>query len=162
MAEAAPAQKERQNIYGRYGISDAPDTADSVRVRFMCAERKPVDIYVREVLLPGVSGVFSVLAGHTPMLSALRPGAIEMHNSRDEKDFFAVDGGFAVVENNTLTIMCETWEHAKEIDIKRAKGAHERAEARLRKITDETDVARAVVALDRALARIHAHGRVSY
>jgi F-type H+-transporting ATPase subunit epsilon len=145
-----------------YAISEPAKKDGLLYVRFLCADRPAVDLYVKEVLLPGMAGVFSVLRGHTPTLTALIPGPVEVFNSKDDIDFFSVSGGFAVVDKDTVTIMTEAWEHSKEIDIARAKEAQERAEIALKKATDDTDVARAEAALGRAIARIHTYGQISY
>ncbi|MGD8706692.1 MAG: ATP synthase delta/epsilon chain alpha-helix domain-containing protein, partial [Syntrophobacterales bacterium] len=55
-----------------------------------------------------------------------------------------------------VTILATAAEHAKDIDLERARAARERAEQRLKERQDEMDFLRAEAALQRAIARIRA------
>jgi F-type H+-transporting ATPase subunit epsilon len=67
-----------------------------------------------------------------------------------------VNGGFAEVMLNTVTVLAESAERRKDIDIERAKAALKRAEERLAEASrkEDIDFRRAQVALQRALARL--------
>ena len=62
------------------------------------------------VVVPGAEGDFGVLAGHAPFMSTIRPGAILVYpnglNDTPERVF--IDGGFAEVGANGLTILAES------------------------------------------------------
>jgi len=74
----------------------------------------PEQIYfsgeVSSVTLPGTSGLFTVWENHAPLISSLSKGKISFiaiinnHNAETE---FVVDGGFAEVSNNTVTVCIE-------------------------------------------------------
>jgi F-type H+-transporting ATPase subunit epsilon len=66
----------------------------------------------------------------------------------------AVAWGFAEVLPDRVTVLAETAERAEDIDIDRARKAKERAEERLRSASGEVDYQRALIALDRANARL--------
>ena len=102
---------------------------------------------------PGIEGSFGVLANHIAFLTALDIGEIEVEIG-GKRHLFATSGGFAEVLNNTVSILAETAEAAEEIDIERAKQAKERAEKRLREHSADINVARARIALTRALTRL--------
>jgi F-type H+-transporting ATPase subunit epsilon len=60
------------------------------------------------VVIPGGGGNFGVLPGHSPMLSTLRPGTIEIRDKdlRITEQIF-VEGGFAEVTAERCTILAE-------------------------------------------------------
>ncbi|MEY2883918.1 MAG: synthase epsilon chain [Pseudomonadota bacterium] len=95
---------------------------------------------VAMVVVPGSEGDFGVLAGHAPMMSTIRPGAISIYetdsNSVTRRIF--VDGGFAEVSDTGLTILAESALPVSDIDP--AKVATELAAAR--SAGDERAVAR--------------------
>jgi len=82
------------------------------------------------VVVPGTEGDFGVLPGHAPLVSTIRPGAIEVYptgmNDRPERIF--IDGGFAEVGPQGLTILAESATPVTEIDVEGT--ARQLAEAR--------------------------------
>jgi F-type H+-transporting ATPase subunit epsilon len=61
---------------------------------------------VRQVDLPGSEGDMGVLAGHAPLVTALRPGIIVVF--REEGDLrVVVNGGFAEVGPAGLTVLAD-------------------------------------------------------
>jgi F-type H+-transporting ATPase subunit epsilon len=59
------------------------------------------------IVVPGAEGDFAVLAGHSPVTSSLRPGVISIYENDQEKDRIFVNGGFAEVANDKLTVLAE-------------------------------------------------------
>jgi F-type H+-transporting ATPase subunit epsilon len=111
------------------------------------------------VVLPGVEGQFGVLVGHIPFLSALQIGEM-YYRKGGQTEYLAVSGGFAEVTGEKVTIVAESAEKGREIDVDRAKRALERAEKRLATAkTQEIDWARAEAALRRSLVRAKVAGR---
>jgi F-type H+-transporting ATPase subunit epsilon len=111
------------------------------------------------VVCPGVEGQFGVLAGHIPFLSALEIGEM-YYRKGGQTEYLAVSGGFAEVTGTKVTIVAESAEKGREIDIERAKRAQERAEKRITAgKTAEVDWARAEAAMRRSLVRMKVAGR---
>src|SRR6185503_2536509 len=52
--------------------------ADTFRFELVTPERMALSEDVAQVVVPGVEGEFTVLPGHAPVISALRPGVIEV------------------------------------------------------------------------------------
>lgn len=59
------------------------------------------------IVVPGAEGDFAVLAGHSPVTASLRPGVISIYENDQEKDRIFVNGGFAEVSNDKLTVLAE-------------------------------------------------------
>ena len=111
------------------------------------------------VVCPGVEGQFGVLPGHIPFLSALEIGEM-YYKAGGKTEYLAVSGGFAEVTGEKVTIVAESAEKGREIDVERAKRAQERAEKRLVVAkTAEVDWARAEAAMRRSLMRMKVAGR---
>ena len=61
---------------------------------------------VDSVNLPGSAGKFTVLPRHTALISSLKAGEI-IYRSGDEQTFLKVDGGFAEVKNDVISVCVE-------------------------------------------------------
>jgi len=111
------------------------------------------------VVCPGAEGQFGVLPGHIPFLSALEIGEM-YYKAGGKTEYLAVSGGFAEVTGEKVTIVAESAEMGREIDVDRAKRALERAEKRLAAAkTENIDWARAEAAMRRSLMRMKVAGR---
>ena len=70
----------------------------------------PEQIYfsgeVTSVTLPGTSGLFTVWENHAPLISSLAKGKISYMADKVETELI-VDGGFAEISNNTVTVCVE-------------------------------------------------------
>lgn len=126
----------------------------SLVLEVVTPDRLVVSEEVDIVVAPGVEGQFGVLVNHIPFLSALEVG--EMYYKKGgQTEFIFISGGFAEVTGKKVTILADSAERGKEIDIERAKRAKERAEKRLAMgKTAELDWARAEAALRRSITRM--------
>ncbi|VFU07376.1 F0F1 ATP synthase subunit epsilon [Methylocella tundrae] len=71
---------------------------------------------VQTVVVPGTEGQFTVLKDHAPLMSTLKPGVIDIEESRTNKLRFFVRGGFADVSPAGLTILAEQAIPLDEVD----------------------------------------------
>ncbi len=108
---------------------------------------------VKMVEFDTIEGEIGVLPGHIPMTVIIKPGILTITEEEGEKRA-ALHAGFAEILQNQVTILAEIIEWPEEINETRANEARERAEERIREKAPGTDVARAEVALRRALTRI--------
>lgn len=128
--------------------------ADRLRLELATPTRLVVSDVADEVVLPSVDGYFGVLPGHAALLALVGVGEVTYRTGRDER-YLAVNGGFAEVGPDHVTILADTAERPEEIDVTRARAAQERAETRLgARASEETDFSRALTALSRAQARL--------
>ncbi len=88
---------------------------------------------VRETL-----GEFGVLSGHTPFLTSLKPGKINYKDSAGKEKVIFVSGGFSEALPDRVTILAESAERRRDIDVDRARAALERAQKRLAEEKAET------------------------
>ena len=129
--------------------------AENIRLEVVTPEKSVVSEDAQIVMAPGSLGEFGVLAGHTTFLSTLKVGAMTYKDSGGQERFVFVSGGFAEVLPDKVTILAESAERRKNIDIERAKAAAERAQRRLEsEDKEDIDFIRARIALERAINRI--------
>jgi len=63
---------------------------------------------VHMVVVPGTEGEFGVLEGHAPFMSTIRDGALTIYKTEGgEPETLAIEGGFAEVSANGLTVLAE-------------------------------------------------------
>jgi F-type H+-transporting ATPase subunit epsilon len=124
-----------------------------LRLEFVTPERAIVHEDVDEVEAPGEDGYFGVLPGHAPLLAALRAGILWYRQGADRHYAF-VDGGLAEVGPDRVAILAQVAERAEEIDVQRAEAARRRAEEQMARPLSDVELARARVALLRAIARL--------
>lgn len=63
---------------------------------------------VHMVVVPGTEGDFGVLEGHAPLMSTVRDGELAIYKTAGAApETIAIQGGFAEVSENGLTILAE-------------------------------------------------------
>ena len=104
-------------------------------------------------------GQIGILPGHINLIAPLEVDELKVRRVDDEShvDWIAVNGGIIEVKDDFITIVADSAERERDIDVSRAERAKQRAERDLEEATksDRIDeVQRAQVALRRALNRI--------
>lgn len=110
---------------------------------------------VTSLIAPGSEGYLGVLTNHAPLITGLVPGKLTVKDGDNQEVNFAISAGFMEVFKNQVTILADSVEFVKDIDVERAKKALERARQRLRAKEKEIDIPRAIAAMKRAENRIY-------
>lgn len=113
--------------------------------------RLVMDTIVDSVVLPTKDGEMGVWYDHEPVVTLLSHGVLK-YKLDGKINKATMMGGFAEVTEDKVVILADSSELAEEIDLQRAQAAKTRAEAKLS--SQEYDVARAQIALKKALVRI--------
>ncbi|MDB9314787.1 ATP synthase F1 subunit epsilon [Spirulina sp. CS-785/01] len=131
----------------------------TLNVRVIAPDKTVWDDQAEEVILPSTTGQLGVLSGHAPLLTALDVGVMRV---RDKKDWLniALMGGFAEVEENTVTILVNGAERGDAIDEEKARSEFEEAKEQLNKMSgdDRARKIQAEQALKRSRVRFQAAG----
>jgi F-type H+-transporting ATPase subunit epsilon len=106
------------------------------------------------VIAPGSEGEFGALKGHTTVLTSLNVGTLRYKDASGKERYLFINGGFAEVLPDKVTILAESAERRMNIDVERASNAKERAEKRLAAKAADTDLVRAEAAMRRAVHRL--------
>src|SRR5438477_5083574 len=81
---------------------------DRFQFELVTPERLLASIEVEMVVVPGTEGNFGVLSGHSPLISSIRPGTIDVYETRptiSERIF--VVGGIAEVTPERCTVLAD-------------------------------------------------------
>ncbi|SCB62773.1 F0F1 ATP synthase subunit epsilon [Streptococcus thermophilus] len=113
-------------------------------------------------------GQIGILPGHINLIAPLEVDELKVRRVDDEShvDWIAVNGGIIEVKDDFITIIANSAERDRDIDVSRAERAKQRAERVLKEETKRVleeatksdrndDVQRAQIALRRALNRIN-------
>jgi F-type H+-transporting ATPase subunit epsilon len=80
--------------------------AGTFKFELVSPEKVMVSGDANEVIVPGMDGQFTVMAGHAPVISTLRPGTLHIKLAGGERQIF-VRGGIVEVEPDSLTILAQ-------------------------------------------------------
>lgn len=75
---------------------------------------------VESIILPGTTGQFNVLPGHTNFLTTLRYGVFG-YRVKGEWQIAFLSGGFTQIFDGKVTVLAETVEMAHELDLAKAE-----------------------------------------
>lgn len=90
--------------------------AGSFTFELVSPERLMVSEKVTQVVVPGLSGYFTVMANHAPTMATLVPGVVHVTPENGAKQDYVVFGGFVDVTPDGCTLLAESALPVKEID----------------------------------------------
>lgn len=129
--------------------------AAELHLRIVTQDRTIVDRKVAGVTFEGLDGRFGVLPHHAPLMTAIpKSGVAAITEVDGRKSELFISDGFAQVQHNVLTLVCEAGEFASEIDVARVRAAEARAREKmvgLDRLSEE--FLKAEASLKKALAR---------
>ncbi|MFO7990399.1 MAG: F0F1 ATP synthase subunit epsilon [Thermodesulfobacteriota bacterium] len=128
--------------------------AEKLMLEVVTPQKAVVSEAVDTVVAPGSEGEFGALKGHTTFLTSLKVGTLRYTDANGKEQHLFVNGGFAEVLPDKVTILAESAESTQDIDVVRAQAAKERAEQRLANRAAGIDLLRAELALRRAIHRL--------
>jgi F-type H+-transporting ATPase subunit epsilon len=111
--------------------------ADRLLLELVTPERRVLSEEVVEVRIPGLLGELGVLPGHTPLLTALGTGPLA-YTQGGREHRLALQGGFAEVLPDRVTVLARVAELPAEIDLEAARRQLAEAEAALPKAAAES------------------------
>ncbi|MBO9456786.1 F0F1 ATP synthase subunit epsilon [Paracoccus sp. R12_1] len=89
--------------------------ADTMQFDLVSPERRLVSVPVREVRLPGTDGDLTAMPGHVPTIVTLRPGIVSVLAEGGAQSDFAVTGGFAEINGDSVSLLAERGHPREEI-----------------------------------------------
>ncbi len=123
--------------------------AGTFRFELVTPERMALSEDVAQVVVPGLEGEFAVLPGHAPVISALRPGVIDVTMPDARRTRLFVKGGFAEVDAEHVTVLAERALNVEEMDAATIAAEIEAAEAELAAAGDDAARLAAAAAVER-------------
>jgi F-type H+-transporting ATPase subunit epsilon len=130
-------------------------TAAPIHCSIITPERQVFDARATAVVIPAHDGLTGILRDRAPLLCELGTGVLRVDTETGESREFYVDGGFAQVLNNEVTVLTER--SAAGDDLSRAEAQKALAAAEQMPAVDEA----ALAARRRAIARAKAQLRIA-
>ena len=128
----------------------------AIKVEIVSAEIAIFSGEASMVVAPGRDGDLGIAPKHTPLLTTLRPGEIELHKEGAEKEYIYVTGGILEVQPHMVTILADSATHSDELDEEAALQAKNQAEEALKGADKKEDLEQAQAQLVEAAARYSA------
>ena len=110
--------------------------AGTFKFELVTPERMLLSEDAAQVIVPGMDGEFTVLPGHAPVISALRPGVIDAQLAGGRRRVF-VRGGFAEVGLEHLTVLAQHMLDLEHIDADKLASEVASAEQMLAEAKDD-------------------------
>jgi F-type H+-transporting ATPase subunit epsilon len=85
-----------------------------LRLEVITPTRAFLSTECNSVTLPGIEGDLGILPGHTPIMTALRPGIVAYNDGSDK--YFMVAEGFIEVVDDQVNVICDVARSASEVD----------------------------------------------
>lgn len=134
--------------------------ADMMTVQIVTPDGLKYDHHANFVLVKTTDGELGIMTNHENIIAPLDIHEMKVRRIDDDShvDWIAVNGGIIEVQNNLITIVADSAERERDIDVSRAERAKLRAERDIQEAEAQhriDEVQRAKIALQRALNRIN-------
>ena len=127
----------------------------SLNVRVITPDKVVWDATVEELILPSSTGQIGILTDHAPLLTALDIGVMKLKSDAGWSSIVVMEG-FAEVEDNKVTILCNGAEEGSSIDSATAQSELERVTLLVDEATTKKEKIEATLELRKAKARLQA------
>ena len=127
----------------------------SLNVRVITPDKIVWDASAEEIILPSSTGQIGILTDHAPLLTALDIGVMRLKIDGNWTSIVLMEG-FAEVENNKVTILCNGAEEGNSIDPQKAQEDLEKMTLLVDEATTKKEKIEATIELRKANARLNA------
>ena len=79
----------------------------NIHAQLISPDRIIFDGEIRSVVIPGIEGDMTVMAGHQPVMTMLYPGIIFAIDAEGKARRAFIQGGFAEITNTNITILAQ-------------------------------------------------------
>jgi F-type H+-transporting ATPase subunit epsilon len=110
--------------------------ADYLKLEVVTPSRRVLEGRAHEVRVPGSLGELGVLPGHTPLLTSLGTGEVTWFDG-EKTGRLVVQGGFAEVRPDAVTVLAAIAETVDEIDVETARATLAEAQEKLKTVSAE-------------------------
>lgn len=109
---------------------------------------------VHKIQVTGSEGELGIFPGHTPLLTAIKPGMVYIVNQYGEKEFIYLSGGILEVQRTMVAVLANTAIRGTDLDEARSLEAKYKAEEHIRNSHNNIDYAQAFAKLAKAIAKL--------
>ena len=116
----------------------------TIHVDVVSAEELIFSGEARFVALPGESGELGIYPRHTPLITRIKPGVVEITPADgSEKQLIFVAGGILEVQPKVITVLADTAIRGHDLDEAKASEAKRLAEDAMKNAKSDIDFAKA-------------------
>jgi F-type H+-transporting ATPase subunit epsilon len=127
----------------------------SLNVRVITPDKVVWDAGAEELILPSSTGQIGILGDHAPLLTALDIGVMRLKSDAGWTSIVLMEG-FAEVEDNKVTILCNGAEEASSINLQTAQAELEKVTLLVDEASTKKEKIEATIELRKAKARLQA------
>ena len=127
----------------------------SLNVRVITPDKVVYDASAEELILPSSTGQLGILTDHAPLLTALDIGVMRLKTAGTWTSIVLMEG-FAEVENNKVTILCNGAEEGSVINKATAQEELERVTLLVDQAETKKEKIEATIELRKSKARLQA------
>jgi F-type H+-transporting ATPase subunit epsilon len=114
----------------------------TIHVDVVSAEESIFSGEAEFVVLPGEAGELGIYPRHTPLITRIRPGTVEITPAGGgEKQLIFVAGGILEVQPKVITVLADTAIRGADLDEAKANEALQKAEEARRNAKDKQEIA---------------------
>jgi F-type H+-transporting ATPase subunit epsilon len=117
--------------------------ADTFQFDLVSPERMLASFKATRAQIPGMEGQFTALPNHSPFVTTLRPGYLEVTGADGAVTTYLVTGGFAEVAPESTSVLAERALPSEEVRPELIADLETEAQSALEHATDETRTAAA-------------------
>ncbi|HLW63909.1 MAG TPA: ATP synthase F1 subunit epsilon [Gemmataceae bacterium] len=134
-------------------MAESTTTSSRLQIVIVTPERALLDVAADFVELPMFDGELGVLPGRQPLIGRLGIGELRLKQGEALKRFF-IDGGFAQIRANTISVLTPKAIPAEELRPEAAEQAYQAAESMVARTPEEREQKTRAQMRARAQARI--------
>lgn len=109
---------------------------------------------VSHLQVSGQEGELGIMPGHTPLLTPIKPGMVQMVKQFGEEEVIYISGGFLEVQPGGVTVLADTAIRGEDLDQAKAEAAKKAAEEQISNPNKDLDYARVTTELAKAIAQL--------
>lgn len=112
---------------------------------------------VKSIQATGTEGELGILAGHLPLLTAIKPGIIKITLEDDTEEVIYISGGFLEVQPTVVTVLADVAIRGEELDGERILEAKRKAEQNIVSGAKDANYEMLAAKLSKELAKLRAY-----
>lgn len=109
---------------------------------------------VSHLAVSGQEGELGIMPGHTPLLTPIKPGMVNMVKQNGDEEVIYISGGFLEVQPGGVTVLADTAIRGEDLDLAKAEASKKAAEDQIINPNTDIDYARVTSELAKAIAQL--------
>jgi F-type H+-transporting ATPase subunit epsilon len=130
--------------------------AMSTHLDIVSAETSLFSGLVSYLSVTGQEGELGIMRGHTPLLTPIKPGMVQLVKQDGSEEVIYISGGFLEVQPHGVTVLADTAIRGQDLDQAKAEEAKRAAEEKMSNSNKDIDFALVTAQLAQAVAQLRA------